>query len=198
MNLGNWLEIGMAIWALIVIPRAIWRAWTRPAQEDPMPTIDLAERRRPPSWSLRGELARLFLVYDEPPAMSSRCDWPAPIEAGDRQVQHLVSEPVSVSVEPNTEDTEPVSGVTGASHVDASARNIIRASVVAELLDSGLLTNRDKAICQVFRCSKASSSRPEAPFQVALKLVEQHRAKARPELVGEMIERVQREVAAER
>jgi hypothetical protein len=103
-----------------------------------------------------------------------------------------------VSAEPNTDDTEPVSGATSASNIDTSARDIIRASAIAELLDSGLLTNRDKAICQLFRCSKASSARPDAPFQVALRLVEQHRAKARPEYVGDMIERVKREVAKER
>jgi len=118
-------------------------------------------------------------------------------ESSDSRVSHQVSAPVSVSAEPNTDDTERVPGARGASQIDTSARDIIRASVVAELLDSGLLTNRDKAICLVFHCSKASSSRPDAPFQVALRLVEQHRAKARPEYLGEMIARVEREVAEE-
>jgi hypothetical protein len=129
--------------------------------------------------------------------MSSAAARLTAIEAGDKRVRHQVPEPVSVSAKPNPEGTGGVPGGTGASAIDTSARDIIRASVVAELLDSGLLTNRDKAICLVFRCSKASSSRPEAPFQVALRLVEQHRAKARPEMVGEMIDRVHREVAAE-
>lgn len=129
--------------------------------------------------------------------MSSTPAQPASKEAGDSRVRHQVPELVSVLAEPNTDDTEPVSGAAGASQIDTSARDIIRASAIAELLDSGLLTNRDKAIMQIFRCSKASSSRPDAPFQIALKLVEQHRAKARPEYVGEMIERVQRDVAAE-
>jgi hypothetical protein len=69
--------------------------------------------------------------------------------------------------------------------------------VIAELLDSGRMTNRDKASMQAFSCSKASSARPDAPFQVALRLVEQHRAKRTPEYVGDMLERVQREVANE-
>jgi hypothetical protein len=47
---------------------------------------------------------------------------------------------------------------------------------------------------QAFHCSKAASSWPDAPFQVALRLVEQHRVKRRSEFIGEMIERVQREV----
>jgi hypothetical protein len=119
-------------------------------------------------------------------------------DASAGQVWHQVPEPVSVSAEPNTDDTERVPGATGASAIDTSARDIIRASVVAELLDSGLLTNRDKAIMQVFHCSKAASTRPDSPFQVALRLVEQHRAKQRPEYVGEMIARVEREVASER
>lgn len=168
MNVGNYLEIGMAIWALIVIPRAIWRAWHRPAQPSEPTVVNLAERRQPTGWSVRGELARLFLVSD---MSSSPPNSPAE-KAGDTQVWHQVPEPVSVSAEPNTEDTEPVPSV---------ARDIIRASLIAELLDSGLLTNRDKAICQAFRCSKASSARPDAPFQVALRLVEQHRAKHGPE-----------------
>ncbi len=129
--------------------------------------------------------------------MSSDAPDPPSREAGDERVPHQVSGPAPVRVEPNPDDTEPVPGATGAGAIDTNARDIIRASLIAELLDSGLLTNRDKAICQAFRCSKASSSRPDAPFQVALRLVEQHRAKARPEYVGEMIERVEREVAGE-
>jgi len=139
---------------------------------------------------------RHWLAGTAPHMSSTGADLPSR-EAGDRQVRHQVPGPVSVSAEPNTDDTEPVSGARGASQIDTSARDIIRASVVAELLDSGLLTNRDKAICLAFRCSKASSSRPDAPFQVALRLVEQHRAKQRPEYVGELIDRVQREVAEE-
>jgi hypothetical protein len=197
MNIGNYLEIGLAIWALIVVPRGIWRAWHRPASKDDSQMVDLAARHQPSGWSVRGELARLFLVSDAPANMSSRTP-DQPLEnASDRRELHRVPWSVSVSATPNTDDTEPVSGVAGASAIDTNARDIIRASVIAELLDSGLLTNRDKAICQAFRCSKASSARPDAPFQVALRLVEQHRAKARPELIGEMIERVQREVAGE-
>jgi hypothetical protein len=118
-------------------------------------------------------------------------------KAGDGPVSHQVPKPVFVSAEPNTDDTAPVSSAAGASVIDTNARAIIRASLIAELLDSGLLTNRDKAICQAFHCSKAASTRPDAPFQVALRLVEQHRTKRQPEYVGEMIERVKRKVAEE-
>jgi hypothetical protein len=111
-------------------------------------------------------------------------------EADDEPVRHQVPRPVSVSATPNTDDTRQVSGAT-----DASARDIIRASVIAELLDSGIITNRDKAIMRVFKCSKASASRPDAPFQVALRLVEQHRMKQPPEYVGDAIARIEREVA---
>jgi hypothetical protein len=115
------------------------------------------------------------------PHMSSTAPDPPSRSVSAGRGWHRVSEQVFVSAEPNTDDTEPVSGATGASLVDTSARDIIRASLIAELLDSGLLTNRDKAICQVFRCSKASSSRPDAPFQIALRLVEQHRTKHGPD-----------------
>lgn len=178
MSLGTILEIILAIWALIVIPRAIWRAWTRPAPLDHAPPVE-DRTDRGDRWSLRGELARLFLVEDTTPIMSSDRDRTSIYDAGVGQVRHQVSAPVSVSAEPNTADTEPVSGV----EIDTSARDIIRAAMIAELLDSGLLTNRDKAICQVFKCSKAASTRPDAPFQVALRLVEQHRAKLGPEYV---------------
>lgn len=189
--MGRAIELGSCLYALIgaaVVAWGIWRAWVRPKDRE---TVNLAELRQPTGWSVRRELARLFLVSD---MSSSAADQPLE-NASDGWVRHPVSAPVLVSAEPNTEDTAPVPGATGASALDTSARDIIRASVIAELLDSGLLTNRDKAICQAFRCSKASSSRPDAPFQVALKLVEQHRAKARPEYVGDMIERVKREVA---
>jgi len=177
-------------WVFVIRP---WLRRRQAASVDRAPVIDLAGRGH--RWSLRGELARLFLVEERPQVMSS--DRPRDIAsaASAGQVWHQVSEPVSVSAEPNTADTEQVSGATGASAPDTSARDIMRASVIAELLDSGLLTNRDKAIMQIFHCSKASSSRPDAPFQVALRLVEQHRAKKRPEYVGDMIARVEREVA---
>jgi hypothetical protein len=194
------IELGSCLYTVVgaaVVAWGIWRAWTRPPQVDQGETIDLAERRQPSGWSIRGELARLFLVSDGPADMSSDvADLPSR-NVSDRREWHQVPAPVFVSAKPNTDDTEPVPGATGASEIDTSVRDIIRASAIAELLDSGLLTNRDKAICLLFHCSKASSSRPEAPFQVALKLVEQHRAKARPEYVGEMIARVEREVAEE-
>jgi hypothetical protein len=191
------LELGSCLYALLgaaVVAWGIWRAWVRPKDSQ---TVDLAQRPSLTSWSLRGELARLFLVEDGTSNMSSPSAQVVDKNAGDGQVRHQVPEPVSVSAEPNTDDTEPVSDAAGVSLVDTDARAIIRASLIAELLDSGLLTNRDKAIMQAFRCSKASSSRPEAPFQVALRLVEQHRAKRTPEYISDMIDRVKREVANE-
>jgi hypothetical protein len=183
--------------SLIFVPWVFFiRPWLRRRQasaNDRMPVVNLAEQRAPAErWSMRGELARLFLVEDRAAVMSSDRaeDSSSPIAAG--QARHQEAAPVPVSAEPNTDDAGQV---PGASALDTSARDIMRASVIAELLDSGLLTNRDKAICQVFRCSKASSNRPDAPFQVALRLVEQHRAKRRPEYVGDMIARVEREVA---
>jgi hypothetical protein len=144
------LELGSCLYTLIgasVVAWGIWRAWVRPKDRE---TVNLAERRQPSGWSVRGELARLFLVSDGPVDMSSSApDLPAR-KVGAEPVRHQVPEPMSVSAEPNTDDTGPVLGATGASAVDTNARDIIRASVIAELLDSGLLTNRDKAICQAF------------------------------------------------
>jgi hypothetical protein len=195
------IELGSCLYTVIgasVVAWGIWRAWVRPTdQQHDRTAVDLRKRREPSGWSIRDEVARLFLVSDGPDNMSSTSTESATEKASDDWVSHQVSEPVSVSAEPNTDDTEPVSGVAGASAADTYARDITRAITIAELLDSGLLGSRDKAICRVFRCSKASSSRPEAPFQVALKLVERHRAQQRPEYVGDMIARVQREVANE-
>lgn len=195
ISLGGFL---FSVCGAAVVAWGIWRAWTRPHSEsENAPVVNLAERRSSERWSLTGEIAGMFLRRDVPDDMSSAGVRSVDMESGVERVRHPLSEPVSVSAEPNTDDTEPVSGATRASENDTYARDITRAIVIAELLDSGLLTNRDKAIMQVFRCSKASSSRPEAPFQVALKLVERHRDKQRPEYIGEMIERVQREVAQE-
>jgi len=96
---------------------------------------------------------------------------------GVEPVRHPAPNQVQPSAEPNTSGTSPVPGAAGAGALDAAARDIIRAALIAELLDSGLLTNRDKAICQAFNCSKAASTRPDSRFQIALRLVEQHRKK---------------------
>ena len=99
------------------------------------------------------------------------------LSRGAESVRHPVSSAALPSAEPNTADTGPVSGAAGANIQESAARDIIRAALIAELLDEGIITNRDKAICQAFKCSKAASTRPEARFQVALRLVEQHRKK---------------------
>jgi hypothetical protein len=168
MNIGNWLELGMAIWALIVIPRAIWRAWTRPP-EGSMPTVDLTNRRQPSGWSIRGELARLFLVPVDPDDMSSAAADQPSREAADPGVSQSVnsaSAPIAM----------PSSAVSGELTADEAA-----ARAIAELLNAGLLTNRTKAIERVFHCSVTAKSRPDTPYQKALKLVEQYQAPAGPE-----------------
>lgn len=202
MTIGDYLEIGMVIVAVIVVPAAIIKAW--------WPVLRKAIGRL--TRSIWAALCRTFVIADDggdtyvpPPEawralvglfwredMSSASAQHAAGDRGASGVRHQAGAPVSLSAEPNTGDTERVSGVD----LDADPRAIVRAALIAELLDSGLLTNRDKAICVAFHCSKASSSRPDAPFQKALRLVEQHRAKARPEYVGDMIARVEREVAA--
>ena len=49
-----------------------------------------------------------------------------------------------------------------------------RAKVVAELYRSGAQTNLSKTICQVFRCSVQSASKPESTYQRALREVNKH------------------------
>lgn len=49
-----------------------------------------------------------------------------------------------------------------------------RAKVVAELYVSGAATNLSKTICQVFRCSVQSASKPESTYQRALREVNKH------------------------
>lgn len=185
MNIGNWLELAVAIWALIVVPRGIWRAWTRPAKVEQVETIDLAQRRQPSSWSIGGELARLFLVpVDRDDMSSSAADLPAR-----NATDASVSQPLESASAPIAMLNSAVSSPLTADEVAAHA--------IAELLNAGLLTNRTKAIERVFHCSVTAKSRPDTPYQRALKLVEQYQAPARPEYVGDMIERVKREVAQE-
>jgi len=169
MNIGNWLELALAIWALIVVPRGIWRAWTRPANDERLETIDLAERRRPSGWSIRDELERLFLVPAAPADMSS-----APAEQPSRKAADAgVSQPVSDASAPIAMPSSAVSSELTADEIAAQA--------IAVLLNAGLLTNRTKAIEQVFHCSVTAKSRPDTPYQKALKLVEMYQAPAGPE-----------------
>src|SRR5262245_59538803 len=106
--MGKALELGACLYTLIgatVVVWGIWRAWVKP--KDPG-VVDLTERRQPSGWSVRGELARLFLITDTPPDMSSTGAEPTAEKAGDSQVPHLVPGPVLVSATPNTDDTAPV------------------------------------------------------------------------------------------
>lgn len=149
------------------------------------PVVNLADRRPSRGWSLRDELAALFLVEDARPIMSSANTAPAQNEAADARV----SQPGESASAPTAMPSSAISNELTADETSARA--------IALLLNAGLLTNRTKAIEQVFHCSVTAKSRPDTPYQRALKMVEQYQTPARRELVGDMIARVEREVAAE-
>jgi hypothetical protein len=182
MNIGDYLTIALAIWALLVVPRGIWRAWARPRVEPSEPVVvDLAKRRQLSGWSIRSELARLFLVPVDMSSVSARSGESNATDAG-------VSQPIESASAPIAMLSSAVSDELTAD--DASAR------AIALLLNAGLLTNRTKAIEQVFQCSVTAKSRPDTPYQRALKLVEQYQTPARPEYISDLRARVEREVAA--
>jgi len=68
--MGNALSLGGFCFSVIgacFVAWGIWRAWTRSPQEwhrPDTPVVDLTTRRQPGGWSVRGELARLFLTED--------------------------------------------------------------------------------------------------------------------------------------
>lgn len=211
MTIGNYLEIGLAIVALLVIPAAIIKAW--------WPALR-AGLRRFGRWIWAG-LCSLFVVAEEgadtyispgdtwralvglfwrPAVMSSDEADQAAGQVGDAAGDHPAGELVQpIAMSSNAVNNQVIgdAGDTIPAEYRAAIRYQAQAEAIAALLDAGLLTNQAKAIETVYRVSRTAKSRPDTPYQKALQLVERLRARQRPELVGDMIERVKREVAAE-
>jgi hypothetical protein len=171
------------------------RPWLRRRQVAPVEqpqVVDLAERRE--HWSLRGELARLFLVENAPRDMSSG--------AYDRRANRAVAAPLPAT---STDDRQRIGMPGNAVNAELpgnvlpeEAREIVRfqarVEAVIAIVESGKL-GQTEAIERIFGVKR--SGRPDSPYARARAAVEAQQKPQRPELVGEMIERVQREVAAE-
>ncbi len=90
-TLGDIVQIGLIILGVYAFGRVFWRAWVRPLfQSDRQVT--------PPRWSIRDELARLFLVQDEEtvnhsggatPVMSRETAQTAQTVQTDKQTDHV-------------------------------------------------------------------------------------------------------------
>jgi len=161
MNIGNWLELALAIWALVVVPRGIWRAWTRPKHQDEPAVVDLAQRRQPASWSIRGELARLFLVNDGPVDMSSVSTESAPYTPVAEQLPATsTNDGQRIAMQGNAVKVELPGNV-----LPEEAREIIRyqakVEALAALLTAGKVPQTE-GIELVFNCKR--SGRADSPY----------------------------------
>lgn len=173
-TLGDIVQIGLIVLGVYAFGRVLWRAWIRPmfARPDRPAPIDrhVAPHAR---WSLRDELARLFLIQGDI-VMSSA--------GGDAAADAAIAAPVAAT---STDERQPIAtpgnagntGLSGnavAGPIPPEARDIIRmqakAEVVVALLKSAKLTNKAEAIELVFNCSR--SGRPNSVYQQALALVD--------------------------
>jgi len=203
MSLGGFL---FSVCGAAVVAWGIWRAWTRPQVEsDDTPVVNLAERRQESSgarWSLRGELARLFLVSVD--MSSAGADQPLKkgVDASDCQPSATALPPIAMpDNDGNTELTGNVDNASaGNSLVDiipTDARELIRfqakAEALADMMNAGILGNQAKSIEVVFHCARAAASRPESTYQKALGLINRLAKPAKPEYISDMRERIFKE-----
>jgi hypothetical protein len=200
------IELGSCLYTVMgaaVVVWGIWRAWARPKDRQ---AIDIAARRQPAGWSARGELARLFLVPVD--MLSTEADR-HPQKGVDRSDWQLSATALPGIAMGNNDDNAGLTNNAG----NASAGNVqldilpteirdmirfqAKAEAVADLMNAGIVGNQAKTIEAVFHCARASSSRPESTYQKALGLITRLAKPAKPEYVGDMIARVEREVAKE-
>jgi len=187
----------MIVASLIFVPWVfLIRPWLRRRQAAPVerpPVVDLAERRE--RWSLRGELARLFLVYDEPPVMSNGGARDA---SSDSIADHLPATR-AIGGQGIAMPGKAVNAELPGNALPEAAREIVRfqarVEAVIAVVGSGKV-GQVEAIERIFVCKR--SGRPDSPYGRARAAVEAQSKPQRRELVGEMIERVEREVASGR
>lgn len=196
-TLDDVLTVVIVLTGLIFVPWVFFiRPWIRRRQaasvERPQ-VVDLAERR--PRWSLRGELARLFLVEDGPPVMSSDSSAPPSNRTvADRLPATSTNGGQGIATQGNAGNAELPGNA-----LPEAARDIVRfqakVEAVLAIVESGKV-GQVEAIERIFSCKR--SGRAESVYARARAAVEAQTTPARPELVGDMIERVQREVLEER
>lgn len=193
-TLDDVLTIVIVLAGLIFVPWVFFiRPWLRRRQvERPAPVIDLAERHA--RWSLRDELARLFLIEDAPEIMSS--------DRAARPLDRPIAAPLPATATDGGQGlAKPGNGVNAelpGNVLPEEAREIVRfqakVEAVIAIMESGKV-GQVEAIERIFGVKR--SGRPDSPYARARAAVEAQSKPARPEYVGEMIDRVQREVAAE-
>jgi hypothetical protein len=208
------IELGSCLYTVIgasVVAWGIWRAWVRPKDQK---TVNLAERKQPIGWNWRDELTRLFLVTDNPPDnMSSDPDEDDTQERGATGLANNSDDGLQPIAMPRkaANDALALGGLGDVAANDlsditpAEARAIIRQQARAEAIvailraaESGKVKSAgDQASLIEAVAGGARTSRPGTPYTLLKIAVDELRGKARPEYVGDMIARVQREVTAE-
>lgn len=87
----QWIELGQCLFVLagaMLVAVGIWRAWTRPADDQPANGVPEAPAQPRARWSIRAELGRLFLdedVRDYITGAQTRAPIMSPEQAQDRQ-----------------------------------------------------------------------------------------------------------------
>lgn len=176
-------------WVFLIRPRLRRR---QAASGDRAPVVDLAERRE--RWSLRGELARLFLVYDDQPIMSSdRSDLPADRSRADRLPATSTNGGQRIATQGNAGNTELPGNA-----LPEAAREIVRfqakVEAVLAIVESGKV-GQVEAIERIFVCKR--SGRAESVYARARAAVEAQIQPAPVEYISDLRARVEREIAAE-
>ena len=112
-------------------------------------------------------------------------------DAADQPVDDRVDQPQPNAEQPiaigNNADNGALTGnAVDRALVPEEAREIIRfqakIEAITALLSSGKVTNKAEAIEQVFACSRTSKSKPDSPYQRALRALDQATAAAVPEV----------------
>ena len=125
-TLGDYVQVALILLTIFVILRAVWNMVARPrahAHSDQQQTISANLPRE--RWSIRGELARLFLVSDVPAVMSN--------DRGMGVEKEAVAEPVAATstaggqliAKPGNAVNAELPGNDVAALVPAEARDII-------------------------------------------------------------------------
>lgn len=192
-TLDDVLGLVVIIAGLIFVPWVfLIRPWLRRRAETQAPVVDLAERRQPSGWSVRGELARLFLVDERRPVMSNNYGW----DAADDAVADPLPATSTIDGQSIAKPGNAVNEELTGNMLPEAAREIIRFQTRVEdviaVVESGKL-GQVEAIERIFKVKR--SGRPDSPYARARAAVEAQMKPQRRELVGDMIERVQREVA---
>lgn len=195
-TLDDVLLVATILAGLIFVPWVfIIRPWLRRRQAAPAeraPAVDLAQRRQPAErWSIRGELARLFLVEDRPIMSSDRSATTAARPVADPLPATSTIEAQRVAMPGNAGNAELPGNV-----LPEAAREIVRfqaqVEAVIAIVESGKV-GQTEAIERIFKCKR--SGRPDSHYAKARAAVEAQQKPQRPEYVGDMIARVEREVA---